>query len=103
MDPSMILTALNQVGALAQVIVKKVEAADAVNLFTDRAQVFADLFVPEKHDDAYRRLYTDIQATCARKGITPAVYWYDNDKKEGAPCISIPIGNLIDLMDAATK
>jgi hypothetical protein len=99
----MILTALNQAGALAQVVVKKMDAANAVNLFTDRAQAFTDLFDPKKHDEAYRTIYADIQGVCARKGITPAVYWYDEEKKAGAPCISIPIGSLIDLLDAASR
>jgi hypothetical protein len=99
----MILTALTQAGALAQVVVKKIDSADALNVFTDRAQAFADLFDPAKHDDAYRRIYADIQGTCARKQISPSLYYYDDVKKEGAPCISIPLANLKDLLDAASR
>lgn len=97
MDPSLILTALNQTGELAKAVIDKVNAANAINLYTDRAQAIADLFDLEKHDDAYRRLYADMQIVCAKKGITPTVYY------EKAPCISIPLSTLKELLDAATK
>ena len=103
MDPMAILTAINQAEQLAQVVVKKVDAADAMNVFTDRAQAFADLYDVKKRDDAYRRIYADIQGVCAKRGITPSVYWWDDTKKEGSPCILIPTGNLIDLLDAASR
>ena len=103
MDPMAILTAINQAEQLAQVVVKKMDAASEVNVFTDRAQAFADLFDSAKHDEAYRKVYADIQGVCARKGISPAVYWWDEAKQQGSPCISIPVGNLIDLLDAASR
>lgn len=103
MDPNAILQAILETEKIGEMVATKVEASKALNVFTDRSQAFADLFDPEKHDDAYRHLYTDMQAVCVKKGITPSAYWYDEVKKEGAPCISIPLATLKELMDAGTR
>jgi len=77
--------------------VKKSHEVAEINVYVDRAKVVNQLFDEDKREEAYRTLYTDMQALCAKKGITPAIYY------EGAPCINIPIGTLVQLMDCASS
>ena len=77
-------------------IVKKSNEVSEINVYVDRAKWINQLFDVDKREEAYRALYTDMQALCAKKGITPAIYY------EGAPCINIPIATLVQLMDCAS-
>jgi hypothetical protein len=88
---------------LANAAVKKGQEASALNVYVDRAQAFADLFDLGKHDAAYATLFSDMQMLCARKGITPSVPYWDDVKKQGSPCLSIPIATLMELMDCASR
>ena len=87
---------------LAAAGVKKAAENKEVNIYIDRAKLFNDLFDPEKAEAAYGALYQEILTILAKKGITPSVYWWDENEKKGAPCISIPIATLKELLDAAT-
>lgn len=88
-----VIPALQAAGYIA----KKLGTTEDVNRHIDRSVVVKELFDAEKADEAYQKLYAEIQYLCAVKGITPSIYY------EGAPCINIPLANLIELMDAATK
>ena len=77
--------------------VKKSNEVAEINVYIDRAKWVNQLFDVDKREDAYRALYTDMQTLCAKKGITPAVYW------EGAPCINVPLATLVQLMDCASR
>ena len=87
---------------LAAAGVKKAAENKEVNIYIDRAKLFNDLFDPEKAEVAYGLLYQEILTILAKKGITPSVYWWDKKEQKGAPCISIPIATLKEMMDAAT-
>ena len=78
-------------------IVKKSNEVAEINVYVDRAKYVNQLFDADKREDAYRALYTDMQTLCAKKGITPSVYY------EGAPCINIPLATLVQLMDSASR
>lgn len=78
-------------------IVKKGNEVAEINVYVDRAKWVNQLFDVDKREDAYRALYTDMQTLCAKKGITPHVYW------EGAPCINVPLATLVQLMDSASR
>lgn len=82
---------------LAAFAAKKSTEAGEINTYIDRAARVHELFDPEKRDEAYRQLFAEIQMLCAKRGITPTTYY------EGAPCINIPLANLIELLDAATR
>lgn len=101
------LTALLPVAAsgleLVAAGIKKAQESGEINQYIDRAKLFSDLFDPDKRDDAYKKLYSEMLGLIARKGITPSQYWYDPETKQGAYCINIPIATLKELMDAATK
>lgn len=97
MDPNLILTAITETEKIGEALAKKKDAADAVNVFTDRAQAFADLLDPKKHDDAYRTIYADIQVELAKKQISPTVY------QQGDYTIAIPLATLKELMDCASR
>jgi hypothetical protein len=88
---------------LANAAVKKVQEAGNLNVYTDRAKTFADLFDPDKRTAAYASMFSEIQMLCVKKGITPSVPWWDDVKKQGSPTLSIPVSTLKELMDAATK
>jgi len=88
---------------LAAAGVKKAQDVSEVNVYVDRAALFNDLFSPDKREGAYLKLYAEMQGVIARKGTTPSIYWWDDVKKEGSPCINIPIATLKELLDAATK
>ena len=88
---------------LAAAGVKKVDDANEINQYIDRAGTFNDLFDPDKRETAYAKLYAEMQSLIARKGVTPSAYWWDEKKGEGSPCISIPIATLKEIMDAATR
>lgn len=81
---------------LAAFAAKKTSEAGDINRFIDRSARVHDLFDPDKRDEAYRTLLAEMQMLCAKRGITPSVYY------EGAPCINIPLATLVELMDAAT-
>lgn len=90
--------------SLVNKLVAKREKASAINTFIDRAEVVKRLFAvddagkpSEDALEAYRDLFTDIQVICAQQGITPSAPY------KGAPCINLPIANLVELMDAASK
>ena len=78
-------------------IVKKSNEVAEINVYVDRAKYVNQLFDADKREDAYRALYTDMQTLCAKKGITPSIYY------EGAPCINIPLATLVQLMDSASR
>lgn len=78
-------------------IVKKSNEVAEINVYVDRAKWVNQLFEADKREDAYRALYTDMQTLCAKKGITPSVYY------EGAPCINVPLATLVQLMDCAGR
>lgn len=88
---------------LAAAGVKKAQDAGEINVYMDRAALFNDLFDPDKREGAYLKLYAEMQGVIARKGTTPSMYYYDDMKKEGAPCLSLPIATIKELLDAATK
>ena len=88
---------------LANAGVKKVQEAGAINVYTDRAKAFAELFDPDKRAAAYATIFADIQMLCAKKGITPSVPYWDEAKQQGSPCLSIPVATLMQLMDATTR
>lgn len=81
---------------LAAFAAKKTSEAGEINTYINRAARVHELFDPEKRDEAYRQLFAEMQTLCAKRGITPTVYY------EGAPCINIPLATLVELMDAAT-
>ncbi|MBI2882859.1 MAG: hypothetical protein HYY11_02965 [Candidatus Methylomirabilis oxyfera] len=83
---------------LAAFAAKKSTDAAEINTYIDRAALANRLFSTDadKAAEAYRTLYAEIQTLCAKQGITPSIYY------EGAPCLNIPLANLIELMDAAT-
>ena len=87
---------------LAAAGVKKAAENKEVNIYIDRAKLFNDLFDSEKAEVAYGLLYQEILTILAKKGISPSIYWWDEKEGKGAPCISIPIATLKELMDAAT-
>ena len=78
-------------------IVKKSNEVAEINVYVDRAKWVNQLFDADKREDGDRALYTDMQTLCAKKGITPSVYY------EGAPCINIPLATLVQLMDSASR
>ena len=88
---------------LANAGVKRVQEAGAINVYTDRAKAFAELFDQEKREAAYATLFADMQMLSVKHGITPSVPYWDDVKKQGSPCLSIPVATLKELMDAATK
>jgi hypothetical protein len=83
--------------------VKKVEDTAEVNQYIDLGVLQTRLFDAEKHDDAYKEVYQKAQMYIARKGIVPAVYWYDEQKGQGAPTIAVPVSLLFDLLNAAMR
>lgn len=91
-----IMQAIPAAVQLAAFAAKKSTQAGEINTYLDRATLVNRLFDPDTRDEAYRALYAEIQTLCAKRGMTPSVYY------EGAPCINIPLANLIELMDAAT-
>lgn len=114
MDPTGLMPAISAGLQLAAFAANKSKAAGEINVYTDRARLFHELFETEETDEvgqdgkkirrptekakaAYASLYSEMQRLCATKGITPSV-WY-----EGAPCLNIPIATLKELMDVATK
>lgn len=92
-----IVPALSAGLQLAAFAAKKSTEAGEINTYIDRSARVHDLFDPEKRDEAYRQLFAEMQALCAKKGITPTAYY------EGAPCINIPLATIVELMDAATR
>lgn len=90
-----IIPAISAAIELAGMVMKKNNEVSNANRYIDRSKVINNLFDPDTRDDAYRLLYVDMQSLCAKKGITPNCYY------EGAPCINIPLGTLVNLMDAA--
>ena len=90
---------------LANAGVKKVQAAGELNVYTDRAKAFANLFDadPEVKQTAYATIFADIQVLCAKHGITPSAPYWDDAKQQGSPCLSIPIATLMALMDCASR
>ena len=114
MDPTGFMPAISAGLQLAAFAANKSKAAGEINVYTDRAKLFHELFDTEETDEvgqdgkkvrkpsekaraAYASLYSEMQRLCAAKGITPSV-WY-----EGAPCLNIPVATLKELMDATTK
>lgn len=92
-----IVPALSAGLQLAAFAAKHTSEAGEINTYIDRAARVHELFDPEKRDEAYRQLFAEMQTLCAKRGITPTVYY------EGAPCLNIPLATLVELMDAATK
>lgn len=81
---------------LANFAAGKMKEAGDINTYIDRAARVHELFDPKTRDEAYRQLFAEMQTLCAKRGITPTVYY------EGAPCLNIPLATLVELMDAAT-
>lgn len=96
MISSTMIPALSAGLQLAAFAAKKSTEAGEINVYIDRAALVNQLFDPEKRDEAYRKLFAEIQTLCAKRGTTPSIYY------EGAPCLNIPLANLVELMDAAT-
>lgn len=92
-----LIPAISAALELTNTVVQKSKEASDINRFVDRAKAVAELFDLEKREKAYQALYSEIQELCAKKGITPSIYY------EGANCINIPLASLIQLMDAATS
>ena len=113
-DPTGFMPAISAGLQLAAFAADKSKVAGEINVYTDRAKLFHELFDTEETDEvgqdgkkvkrptekakaAYATLYSEMQRLCAAKGITPSV-WY-----EGASCLNIPIATLKELMDAVGK
>ena len=114
LDPTGLMPAISAGLQLAAFAANKTKEAGEINVYTDRAKLFHELFDTEETDEidqdgkkvtrptekakaAYATLYSEMQRLCAVKGITPSV-WY-----EGAPCLNIPVATLKEIMDASTK
>jgi hypothetical protein len=90
---------------LANAGVKKMQATGELNLYTDRARAFANLFDADLavKQAAYATIFADMQMLCAKHGITPSAPYWDDAKQQGSPCLSIPIATLMELMDCASR